>query len=333
MLGIIALVAISGVYFTSCGTDASPTVNYSYPDTGITNSARIAMKDYTTLGIIIVKSAEVIDGSGNHTGSKITYEMLMVEARRLGADDVINIRIDVNREEEFAPGESLPFKITFNYTASALAIKYTNAIVSSGTANNSQNTEIATIPQNTVNQPNLSEANVSQASSSGTQRARLYLGATVGGGFWDYSGSNRDTNSGTTSSSSYSSSYSDDRDYSYSGGAGGVFGLKVELPLARFFSIDLDIGAEVGETAFGVVTPYVNLLLHVPFRFDSGFNIGAVAGIGAGDPDYLCFIFGPSIGFRIGRGELFLDVITLTGLLENPGGFGVIGRMGYKWAI
>ena len=56
--------------------------------------------------------------------------MLMKEAQKLDGDDVINIKIDVNQIEEVVKDDdgSVMTKTTYNYTASALAIKYTEAI-------------------------------------------------------------------------------------------------------------------------------------------------------------------------------------------------------------
>ena len=108
--------------------------NYHYPIDGHTNNAAIAVKDYTSLGIIFVKSSETIDGNGNHTGSKITFEMLMQEAQKLNADDIINVKIDVNPIREIVSTDKQSetiTKTTYNYTATALAIKYTNAIPNS----------------------------------------------------------------------------------------------------------------------------------------------------------------------------------------------------------
>lgn len=125
--------------FASCTSFApSRTVDYGYPTTGGANNASIAVKDYETLGIIIVKSTEVIDGNGNHTGSKVTYEMLMIEAQKLYADDIINIRIDVQQKEEFSI-EGILIRTTFNYTATALAIKYTTAVTGESVSNISSN--------------------------------------------------------------------------------------------------------------------------------------------------------------------------------------------------
>jgi len=121
----IAIVVIIGFSFTACANKPR-TVDYSYPHIGVTNNSSIVIKDYVSLGIISVKSKEVIDGDGNHTGSKITYEMLMLEAKKLGADDVINIRTDINQVVDYSVDRK-PIRTTFNYTATALAIKFTNA--------------------------------------------------------------------------------------------------------------------------------------------------------------------------------------------------------------
>jgi uncharacterized protein YbjQ (UPF0145 family) len=124
---LIAIVLIAIV--SSCAS--VPKNDYAFPQAGSVNSARLAVKDYQSLGVIFVNSTETIDGNGNHTGSKITYEMLMREAIKLGADDVINIKIDVNEIQEVvlaSDGGGKVMKTTYNYTANALAIKYTDAI-------------------------------------------------------------------------------------------------------------------------------------------------------------------------------------------------------------
>lgn len=102
----------------------------------------VAVKDFETKGVIFVTSEIVYDINGDKNGSEITYEMLMREAVKLGADDVINVRIDqhdvianqdyyklntLTNAEEYSYRESYPKKTI--YTATGLAIKYTDAIV------------------------------------------------------------------------------------------------------------------------------------------------------------------------------------------------------------
>jgi len=124
--------------FSSCTTYTPSTKNHTYPHEGQFNNAALAVKDYDPVGIIVVKSTETVDGDGNHTGSKITSEMLMLEAKKLDANDVINVKIDINQVEEIVSGKDGDItKTTYNYTATALAIKYTKAITSENISNSS----------------------------------------------------------------------------------------------------------------------------------------------------------------------------------------------------
>ena len=79
----------------------------------------LRLRDWVSVGLIFVTSSKRIDANGNIvSGSIITNEMLMREAQRLGAHDIINVRRD---EIEFTSptGERV---ITFK--ANALAIRY-----------------------------------------------------------------------------------------------------------------------------------------------------------------------------------------------------------------
>ena len=111
------------------------------------------MRDFRTLGLIFVESTATYDSNGNITnGSKITLDMLMREAHKLGADDIINLKIDeienisVTEEVRMIPRsitdsstgqtrtEHRESKVhiinkTVQYKANAIAIKYTNNIV------------------------------------------------------------------------------------------------------------------------------------------------------------------------------------------------------------
>jgi len=102
-----------------------PNVSVSAPISGVTGNAPLAVKDYETRGIIFVKSQEKVDNRGNVTGTRITYEMLLKEAQKKEADDVINVRVDVTRTLEYS-GFAL-LNTVYDYTGTALAIKYTNA--------------------------------------------------------------------------------------------------------------------------------------------------------------------------------------------------------------
>ena len=138
----------------------------------------------------------------------------------------------------------------------------------------------------------------------------------------------------------------------YIGGCGGygnwydggfsafVIGFKAELSVAQYFSIDFDIGFEIAESGFwGFVTPCGNILAHIPFRFESGLDIGILGGIYGGDPEYVGICGGASLGYNIGNGILFLDAFYMHSFLSydyddmNTSLSGYIVRVGYKVGI
>jgi len=113
MLGMLVL----AVCFVLAGCVSSSATSESR---GQVLQVELATKDFVTLGIIFVTSTETQDSSGSTIeGSKITFEMLMKEAQRLGADDIVNLRIDESRASSSFTGVT-----PVTYKATALAIKY-----------------------------------------------------------------------------------------------------------------------------------------------------------------------------------------------------------------
>jgi uncharacterized protein YbjQ (UPF0145 family) len=103
---------------------------------GWSNYANISVKDYTVLGIVTLESQEVYQASPlginkSLKGSRIVWSDLMAEAAKLGADDVINIRIETtdqnNRKPKFFDFIT-GYSYTYYYRAVGLAIKYTEAV-------------------------------------------------------------------------------------------------------------------------------------------------------------------------------------------------------------
>ena len=109
------------------------------------------MRDFTTLGLVFVESSATFDSNENMIdGSIFLYDMLMKEAHKLGADDIINLKVDeiqnISIIEEI---KTVPTRVQrgdawvtveretkvqtqtriVHYKASALAIKYTEAIL------------------------------------------------------------------------------------------------------------------------------------------------------------------------------------------------------------
>ena len=105
---------------------------------GKVSSVGLREKDFVSVGMIFLNSSTAINSRGELVeGSEITFEMLMREAQKLGADDIVNLRIDkiksaTERRTTTAGGsagrstQTERLTIT-NYKATALAIKYVNA--------------------------------------------------------------------------------------------------------------------------------------------------------------------------------------------------------------
>ena len=99
--------------------------------------APYTLRDYVIKGIVFVESRVTIDVNGERTGSEITNYMLMKEAEKLGADDIINVKIDEKEESKVVDSYDKDAKFidrkykktSYLYQATALAIKYTNAII------------------------------------------------------------------------------------------------------------------------------------------------------------------------------------------------------------
>lgn len=126
---LVSAVVAAAFVMASCVT----TVDKTTAKQGWSNYTDISAKDFNSLGIIFVESeiTETIGVFGfthDTTGSSVTYKALMEEAQKLGADDVINVRIDQQRL-----GKKTIFTkifggtITTKYMGTGLAVKYKDA--------------------------------------------------------------------------------------------------------------------------------------------------------------------------------------------------------------
>ena len=105
--------------------------------TGWSDYATVAIKDYTVVGIVRVTSEEItrrgfLGIAHSHKGSQVTYDLLVSEAKKIGADDIINVRIDrTDRSLHGIFDWLVGYTERYAYTANALAIKYTQAVAGS----------------------------------------------------------------------------------------------------------------------------------------------------------------------------------------------------------
>lgn len=125
-LTVVALVVMMLV--CSCST-----TSLSTNQVGWSNYSQIVVKDYNVVGVVTVESTETITRSplGITTtveGARVTYSDLIKKAVELGADDIINVRIDKIDNYKTTPFDFLfGSKKTYTYVATGTAIKYKDA--------------------------------------------------------------------------------------------------------------------------------------------------------------------------------------------------------------
>jgi uncharacterized protein YbjQ (UPF0145 family) len=131
---ILRVAGPATVLFAAALLSSCTTTNLASNRTGWSDYASIAVKDYTVVGIVRVVSEEVtrrgfLGIAYRHTGSRVTYDLLISEAKKLGADDIINVRIDRTDASRHGIFDWLVgYAERCTYTANALAIKYTQAV-------------------------------------------------------------------------------------------------------------------------------------------------------------------------------------------------------------
>ena len=129
MKKILVTVACTVLVLTGCKT-----TDYTVNRVGWSNYAEIAVKDYETVGVVTLESQEVFEAkplglARSLKGSRIVWSDLMAEAVKLGADDIINVRIEVTDQNKRTLIDFLTgYTLTYNYKGTALAIKYTGAV-------------------------------------------------------------------------------------------------------------------------------------------------------------------------------------------------------------
>jgi len=131
---VLSVPGFSAVLFAAVLLSSCTTTNLANNKTGWSDYGTIAIKDYTVVGSVRVVSEEVtrrgfLCVAYYHTGSQITYDLLISEAKKLGADDIINVRIDRTDASYHGTFDWLVgYTEKYTYSANALAIKYTQAV-------------------------------------------------------------------------------------------------------------------------------------------------------------------------------------------------------------
>jgi len=119
----LVMITLSALVLTGCPTTAA---GVSFENRGsFGEQIMTPAKDFITLGIVFTEVQFLITSKGTINGDTFTYQELLKEAKKLGADAIINMVID-RRTENVSSGMSSNTQQT--WFGSALAIKYTETI-------------------------------------------------------------------------------------------------------------------------------------------------------------------------------------------------------------
>jgi len=163
---VIACVVLSFTGCASGGVELENAGNFG-------QQVRIPAKDFEGRGIVFTENKYIISttfGFSKLNGVPFTYQSLLKEAQKLGADAIINVVIDKRIETST---EGITTTVNEIWYGSALAIKYTtvlkgssSTIVSGAGAATTQNSDIYYLN-------NIDEANTSgYTASSGSEKAK-----------------------------------------------------------------------------------------------------------------------------------------------------------------
>lgn len=126
----ILLISLSFLFIIGCATtERSMQSAFESNESGSYNNISIQSKDFIVKGPIFVESTVTIEQNGAKNGSEITAYMLMKEAQKLDADDVVNVKIDKleNIKKSIVKQQNRDKIIktkVITYKATGLAIKY-----------------------------------------------------------------------------------------------------------------------------------------------------------------------------------------------------------------
>jgi uncharacterized protein YbjQ (UPF0145 family) len=106
--------------------------NYTAGMSGSFNQLVPTVKNFDVIGVVVVQSTETHSAGPlgfvkKVEGAKVTYSDLVLKAEKLTADDIIDVRIDMDTNGKTTFFAWLTgWTRTFTYTGKAIAIKYIN---------------------------------------------------------------------------------------------------------------------------------------------------------------------------------------------------------------
>ena len=126
-----AILAIAYAVLSVVGCSGTPIVQMNHDNSGTFGEAlTLPVKDFVSMGLVFTEVQLQVTSNGPINGDVFTYQALLKEAKKVGADAIINVTIDrtemVTTTTDVLGGNSEVKRET--WYGSALAIRYTDAL-------------------------------------------------------------------------------------------------------------------------------------------------------------------------------------------------------------
>jgi len=124
-----AIIAIACAALSSTGCSSTTSVRLNLENSGAFGEAlTLPVKDFVTVGLVFTEVQLQVSSNGLFNGDMFTYQALLKEAQKLGADAIINVAIDRTEIVTITEGFETNEIKRETWHGSALAIKYTDAL-------------------------------------------------------------------------------------------------------------------------------------------------------------------------------------------------------------
>jgi len=165
ILGAFAIIACAAVSLTGCfTTSAAVSERMSRQNRGAFAEVSVPVKDFESLGMVFIETKFEVASNGTVNGEAFTFQELLKEAQKLGADAIVNVSIDIIRREsrvtdsvtrtDFGDtSQSIQETETETWYGSALAIKYTGALAQANTVSPSRQYQLDSGSSDSSEQP------------------------------------------------------------------------------------------------------------------------------------------------------------------------------------
>jgi hypothetical protein len=180
------LAAIFSLTVTACVSTAPTEIAATVTVAGMNNgrfgeNIRVPVKDFETKGLVFTETQLITADKGNDEGQIFTYQALLKEAQKLGADAIINVVIDQKIQVSTSPNKRYT-----TWYGSALAIKYTATLKETASVTVTENDVTTTTSTTSVyfNEDAADENSVTAVKPSAKTKtpARASSNSNAGGG-------------------------------------------------------------------------------------------------------------------------------------------------------